>query len=321
MGQVINGYTITQDFTTHGAGMCRWAVATKNGEQYFIKEFLEPKYPKDGAFSEVNLRYMREQCTKFFKERSAFYDALRDSNNGNIVAPKEFFRYGTKYYLTSEYITAVGLTVAQLSKLPDDKKRLLLKVLSSSMAGVHQNGLVHSDMKLDNILIKQTSSGSYTAKIIDFDSGFRVCDPPGKDDEVVGDDVYFAPETIMFMNGEYVKLTEKIDIFALGIIFHQIWSGELPKTGAGYDSVADAVANDVWLQLHPSIPDKEAKIIRLMLNKEPTMRPPALEILAYLNGKPSSETKKTPELEKDLKLKKESDPDINKIIWIPPEIK
>lgn len=315
MGQVINGYTITQDFTTHGAGMCRWAIAIKNGEQYFIKEFLEPKYPADGAFSEVNLRHMREQCTEFFKERSSFYDALRDSNNGNIVAPKEFFRYGTKYYLTSEYITAVGLTAAQLLRLPDDKKRLLLKVLSSSMAGVHQNGLVHSDMKLDNILIKQTSSGSYTAKIIDFDSGFRVCNPPGVDDEVVGDDVYFAPETIMFMNGEDVKLTEKIDIFALGIIFHQIWSGELPKYGAGYSNVADAVADDAYLLLHPSIPYKEAEIIRLMLNREPRMRPSAAEVLAYLNGQPSLVPDPPPEPEKD------PEPNPEEIIWKPPEIK
>ena len=48
-GQVINGYRILQDFSTARGGLSKWTFAEKAGKEYFIKEFLSPTYPVDGA--------------------------------------------------------------------------------------------------------------------------------------------------------------------------------------------------------------------------------------------------------------------------------
>ncbi len=46
-GDVINGYTILEDFKVVGAGLSKWTFAERGGQKFFIKEFLSPTYPDD----------------------------------------------------------------------------------------------------------------------------------------------------------------------------------------------------------------------------------------------------------------------------------
>ena len=48
-GDVINGYTILEDFKVVGAGLSKWTFAERGGRVFFIKEFLSPTYPEDDA--------------------------------------------------------------------------------------------------------------------------------------------------------------------------------------------------------------------------------------------------------------------------------
>ena len=48
-GDVVNGYTILEDFKVVGAGLSKWTFAERGGRQYFIKEFLSPTYPDEYA--------------------------------------------------------------------------------------------------------------------------------------------------------------------------------------------------------------------------------------------------------------------------------
>ena len=48
-GDVINGYTILEDFRVVGAGLSKWTFAANHGREYFIKEFLSPIYPDEHA--------------------------------------------------------------------------------------------------------------------------------------------------------------------------------------------------------------------------------------------------------------------------------
>ena len=48
-GDVINGYTILEDFKVVGAGLSKWTFAERGGRTFFIKEFLSPTYPEDDA--------------------------------------------------------------------------------------------------------------------------------------------------------------------------------------------------------------------------------------------------------------------------------
>lgn len=293
MNKLINGYKITKDFNTRGAGMSRWGLAEKNGEKFFIKELLQPKFPEDGSFSEEYLEYARKNCIDFYRKRKRYYDALSQCRTGNIVIVEDFFRFDTKYYIITRFVDAVNVTAKELAGLETRNKEVLLNVVANSIAALHRHGLVHSDLKLDNILVKKTAAGSYTAKIIDFDSGFMVSEPPSNEEEIVGDDVYYAPETIRQLLGEDVSLTEKIDIFALGIIFHQIWTGELPAFNSEYANVAETVLNGAVMQIDYSIPKKLRELIKCMLSENPADRPSADEIFDTLMGKEESSVFKT----------------------------
>ena len=309
MNEIINGYRIVKDFSTQNAGMSRWGIAERDGEQLFIKEFLSPKYPADGALPPEILWKKRRDCERFYQDRKRFYDALAACKTGNNVITKDFFRFKTKYYITTEIVPAKKLTARQIAALPADVKMSLLKSILFSIRALHENGLVHSDLKLDNILLKPTSGGYYAAKIIDFDSGFLAADPP-KGEDVVGDPVYFSPEAIRMILGDEVTLTAKIDIFALGIVFHQCWCGELPQFDGEFDSVSHAVLNDGVIRLADTIPPQVRNLIRRMLSKQPEQRPSAAEAFNLLCGK--SETAAKP--------KEPEKPKGPEVIWMVPEL-
>ena len=66
-GEVINGYTIQQDFIVAG-GRSKISFATKDGKEYFIKEFLAPKYPMpDSPGSEKVKEQKKKVCEAFEK--------------------------------------------------------------------------------------------------------------------------------------------------------------------------------------------------------------------------------------------------------------
>lgn len=66
-GEIINGYTILEDFKVAG-GMSKVSFARKNGKDYFIKEFLYPKYPTpESPGSEAVKMKKKKACEDFEK--------------------------------------------------------------------------------------------------------------------------------------------------------------------------------------------------------------------------------------------------------------
>ena len=96
--------------------------------------------------------------------------------------------------------------------------------------------------------------------------------------------VYLAPESLLFIAEEEGGiLTRKLDVFALGVLFHQYLSGDLPGFNhEKYDYAFEAVLDGCELEIHPSIPDYFKEILRSMLEREPDKRPNVEEIFTYL---------------------------------------
>lgn len=282
MGSVINGYALTGEFTTAGAGMCRWSFATRDHHEYFIKEFLSPKYPVDEGMLGPDLtKIMREHAEQFFLKRQYYYERIVSCRTGNIMAPVDFFRSGAKYYAVADKVSGEQLDVKEVSALPEDSKLTLIKALLYSISKLHKERIVHSDLKPENILIKATEAGFCTAKIIDFDAGFFEDDIP---ENIEGSQNYFAPEMLQRMNGEDIDVTVKADVFALGLLMHQYWCGEMPGISEQYNYAFEAVLNDSPITLDPSIPEELRELIGRMLAKEAENRPSAEEAWKCLRG-------------------------------------
>lgn len=278
---IINGYQMTGKFSAENAGFCKWGFAQKDGHEYFIKEFLAPKYPLEShELDPVTAEKKKKQCERFFEEKTALYRAIGACRTGNVVAVEDFFRNGAKYYAVTQRVAPAKMSLEQIARLDPQKKYALIRSLTYSFARLHSRSVVHADIKPENILIKKTEAGFYTGKIIDFDSGFLEDSVP---EEIQGDQVYLAPEVRLHMMGEAAAITTKVDIFALGILFHQYWTGNLPAMFPGYDYLFESVLDDSPIFLDEGIPPAMRIIIERMLGKDPESRPSAAKILRALD--------------------------------------
>ena len=276
MEDVINGYALEAPFQNKNAGFSRWTFAKKGDERFFIKEMLNPVYPddEDNVLSDEIKNNLISICKDYEKERERLYSGVNEASDGNLVRIREFFRYDSHYYITTEVVQEAGISFEELAALPMDDKLLLCASLAHSMIGLEKAHLIHSDIKATNILLKKTFKGKIIGKIIDFDSSFFEDNPPENEDDLGGDQVYISPEALMFMCGEQVPLTTKLDVFAFGILFHQYLSGMIPEFDTGeYESVADAVLDGADIRI-AKFPDKRiSDTLRKMLSVEADDRP------------------------------------------------
>lgn len=265
--EIINGYVLEKGFTTKNSGFSRWGFADKNGEEYFIKEFLSPVFPDSPYISESIKKRRIEICKEWYAERQKVFKAISNAATGNIVVVKDFFKFGNKFYEVTDKING-GISIDDISDLPLDNKIMLLKVLAHCLKGLNQVKIVHADLKADNIIVKRTASETYTAKIIDISDSYFESNPPESSDDIKGDFVYLAPETFLRMIDKDAILTTKVDVFALGIIFHQYMCGKTPSISDNYQYVYEAVLNDETPVLDSSIPADIRTVIEGMLKKE-----------------------------------------------------
>jgi len=280
----INGYTLKGELNNENSGFSKWGFAYKDGKEYFIKELITPVYPVDkGVMSDELFASKRNFCKNFEDRYVNLYSAINNASCGNLVRIEEFFRCGSKYYLINEKISGETLPVEQIMTLPESDKLLLAKSVVYGFCCLHRWGIVHFDVKPTNILVKKTSGGKYVGKIIDFDAGFSQNEV--RDDvELGGDLTYLAPETFLAIRGDDVKIGEKADIYSLGLVLHEYFSGHLPTFDRKeYEYPFEAVLDGGDITIASShMPEEVADIITKMINPDPDSRPSADEILRVL---------------------------------------
>ena len=155
-GDVINGYKILEDFKVVGAGLSKWTFAERGGRQYFIKEFLSPTYPEDGAPGSEKIKAKkRARCAAFEAHHRGVQRALAplSAYGGNLIVTLDFFRWGAKYYKITEKVDAEGLTSADIAALGLRLQLVLMKTVAHSLKILHYLKIVHGDLKPSNVLI------------------------------------------------------------------------------------------------------------------------------------------------------------------------
>ena len=266
MREVINNYELKAPFDNKGAGFSRWTLAERENRDFFLKEFMNPVYPLEPTLGEKIKKQRIAVCEEFEKKKIRLYTELNKLSDGNIVRICEFFRYDSHYYISMEQIISQDLSYEDLQKYSMEERVLLCKIIAHAIMKLHERGIVHADLKENNILLKLTQTKKVTAKIIDFDCSFFEDDPPKYEDELGGDQVYLAPEACKFMCGESVQLTCKIDVFSLGLIFHQILTGVLPgfdlnEYDYAFESVLDLRPLGVSTGLEPVLKEMLKKML------------------------------------------------------------
>mgnify|MGYP001797183301 CR=1 FL=1 len=291
-GEIINGYTILEDFKVAG-GQSKISFAEKEGVTYFIKEFLEPKYPNEDSPGSPEVKLLRRlRCEVFEKHHKEVNERIsaKCSIGGNLVFAVDFFRNKTTYYKINEKIDISSLSVNEIAKLPIEKRILIMKTVSHSLNILHKIEIVHGDIKPDNILIKRKEkSGNYVAKLIDFDNSYFSERPPCKVEEIIGDQKYYSPELANYIINEsdnQKDLTVKSDVFALGVLFSEYLVGEFPvfnKEKYEYPWQSVLNGNNIYLK-EDGLSKEVCDLINSMYALRKEDRPSVSEVFSSLKG-------------------------------------
>lgn len=285
-GEHIADYELLDDLRMAGGGNGLWAFARRDGEEFFLKQFVSPVWPPDGAsLPPTQIEKRRAKCQDFEAFQIQLLRKLQDvaKPGGNIVYPVDFFRHGTRYYKVTEKVDVASLSLSQIASQPLQDKFLIIMTVVQSVQVLHRLGIVHSDIKRDNILIKRAGGGrGYVAKLIDLDASFFSSHPPRAANTLGGDQIYMAPECYEFIIKETAsaadKLCEKLDIFALGLVAHEYLCGTLPTFfKARY--AGEALLNEIRLTISGAMSGEARNLIEAMLAKEPGHRPSAQDVV------------------------------------------
>ncbi|GAB4409712.1 MAG: hypothetical protein OHK0053_36550 [Microscillaceae bacterium] len=298
-GDLIKGYEVLKDFTTAGGGLSKWSFAKKGGKEFFIKEFLSPKYPtKEAPGSAASKAKKKVICERFEAHHRALMQHINEKcgRGGNLVFTVDFFRNESKYYKVTEKVDVASLSIAEIAALPLIKRVLILKTIAHSLNVLHSAEVVHGDLKPDNVLIKQTKTGTYTAKLIDFDNSYFSGNPPEMSEDLVGDMVFYSPEMVRFIQKDEhltaAALTIKSDIFALGLLFCLYLTGKLPAFDQEkYTYAGVAAYAGQTLGLHDEqIPEALRLLVGQMLQVDFRKRPAIEAVFQALKNLPLKES-------------------------------
>lgn len=278
-GSTIGSYSLLRDF--EGGANCRWTFAKRDGKEYFIKEFQRPKYPPDIITGQLRQDKLK-RCQTFEARHKRLVSAMGRvcAPGGNIVMPTDFFRLELAYYHIAPLIDTTSLSPEEIAALPEPERLVLLRLLSRSLLTLHSQRIVHGDLKPSNILIHRSGTGLLAPKLIDFDGSFFHGEPPDRDD-MAFDQNYMAPEIVAYNknspeagDARSIQLGTPADIFSIGILLHEYWTGRRPALGDGHRYAADAVRAGATVRLDVSSMDAGlASLVRGSLALNPADRP------------------------------------------------
>jgi serine/threonine protein kinase len=252
---VLNGrYRLVAQQGAGGMAVIYKAVDLSLGRTVAVK-VLRPSLTNDHAF----LDRFREEAR-----------AVANLSHPNIVTVHDFGNEGQAYYIIMEFIEGQNLKeiIKTLGALPIGRALNLAIQICAGIGFAHRAGLVHADIKPQNILVTKED----VVKVTDFGiaQAFTETQPVQKMDVVWGSPQYFAPEQA---RGE--KPTPGSDVYAIGVVLFEMLTGRLPYMGQNQQELALAhIRERVPLvnEFNPNIPDNLARIVEKVMSKDPMQR-------------------------------------------------
>ena len=261
-GERIAHYEILEEIGSGGMGEVYLAQDISLGRKVALKVL------PDSLTADARLR------ARFFRE-AQLASAL---DHPNVCTIHEVGQASGHLFIAMQYIEG-----ANLKTLIDSHPMKLDALLSISLqsadalAAAHDLGIVHRDIKSDNIII--TPKGQ--AKVLDFGLA-KLADSRDRTDVsrtepnltrtgvVMGTPSYMSPEQA---RGE--RLDHRTDIFSLGIVIYEMATGKMPFKGRSQAETMNAVINEPHApvtEFNKDVPGDLSGVIDRSLSKEPSDR-------------------------------------------------
>lgn len=293
IGDYIGPYCITENFRVAG-GRSRISFAQQGGKRWFVKEFLSPKYPTpDSPGSAKTKEYKRKMCEEFEEQQRKIMKITKDacSSGSNLICAKDLILKDASYYKISEAIDTTTMLPEDVAKLPTKDIMSIIKSLCQALRILHLNNIVHGDLKPENIIIKKSeTTGSYYAKLIDFDDSYFSGKPNENREMIVGTPEYYSPEVFAYITDEDEvipgsALTCASDIYTLGLLFCEYLTGNRPEFNVEkhrYAYMASTSGETLIVPNHKNVTEQMRNIISNMLSRDFSARPTINDIVNWL---------------------------------------
>ncbi len=195
--------------------------------------------------------------------------AIAKLNHPNIVQIYNVGQEDEIYYFTMEFIDGTSLDeiISKQKMLPLEHVLNIISNVAKALAFAHEHGIVHRDIKPNNIMINKQG----TVKLMDFgialqERAQRVTITGG----ILGTPEYMSPEQAMGKTASTLS-----DIYSLGAVFYEMLTGKVPIKGDTPLETIGKIQIETPIpprSLNQRIPPDVEKIIMKMMAKNPEQR-------------------------------------------------
>ncbi len=228
----------------------------------------------------VALKFLPEALSTDAKRLAQLHNEVRTArqvSHPNVCRVYDIGDVQGQLFLSMEYVDGEDLSASlrRVGRFPEDKGLEISRQICAGLAAAHDRGVIHRDLKPANIML----DGSGRVRIMDF--GLAAA---GEVEDIrVGTPAYMAPEQL-----EGREVTARSDIFALGLVLYEVFTGRRAFTATTLADLVEAQAagqitapTELVRNLDPAI---ERAIMRC-LDREPARRPSSvLAVSASLPG-------------------------------------
>ncbi len=214
--RLLGRYRLDAEIGRGGMGLVYRAYDELEGKVVAIKSLLVDGVPPNE----------REETLARFQREARASMILR---HPHIVQVHDFIVEDGQYYLVMEYLEGQTLKAFQQGELRLSGGQLLdiLVQICDGLHFAHQQGVIHRDIKPDNLFI----TSDHKAKIMDFgiarqntSEHFLLTTQPGT---MLGTLSYMSPEQLQ----DSAMVDPRTDIFSLGVVMYELFTGKLPFEG------------------------------------------------------------------------------------------
>lgn len=195
--------------------------------------------------------------------------AAANLDHVNIVTVYDVGHDGDRYYIVMEFVDGHDLKHVIRAEAPLAISRAvdIATQISVALGAAHRAGLVHCDVKPQNVLLTPEGHVEVT--------DFGIARALSKASTTVTDTVWGTPHYISPEQASGEPPTPASDVYSVGVILYEMLTGRVPFEGDSYTQLALAHMRDEpppITSLNPAVPPQIEEIVRKVMSKEPSQR-------------------------------------------------